>query len=183
MTLAPSDLELERALSRVTTVLRSMTLIATMTMPRFNDEERSVLGRIERVLRRHPYLRAYLGGTGPIARQLDDVVSARLTLLHTEGVPAGGGPEATLLAQLREWESELVAALADEAGAERVLLRYETTRLLHPEPSDERSPAQASSKRAETTARWEVWRANRSVRSRIRCDIVCTIRNAREGSS
>ncbi|MFA9412378.1 MAG: hypothetical protein ACERK0_14010, partial [Deltaproteobacteria bacterium] len=62
-----------------------MTVLASITMPPFTDDELAVLRRIEGVLARHPYMRADLGGSGPIAQGLEDVLSARLALLHTAG--------------------------------------------------------------------------------------------------
>ena len=47
-----------------------MTMLASITMPPFNDAERVVLRRIEGVLARHPYMRADLNGLGPIAKGL-----------------------------------------------------------------------------------------------------------------
>jgi hypothetical protein len=81
-----------------------MTVLASITMPPFTENELVVLRRIEGVLARHPYMRADLGGLGPSAKALEDVLSTRLGLLHTEG-PVGASVEAgALLGKLRGWE-------------------------------------------------------------------------------
>ena len=138
-----------------------MTLVATITMPHFSDDERALLRRVEGILARHPYMRADLGDTGPIGRELEDVTSARLALLHTEGAAEAGSLRATLLDKLHRWESQLVEALIDEVGVEHTLMRYETTLLLHPEPGEAGSPVEVASRRARVTTQWERARARR----------------------
>jgi hypothetical protein len=141
-----------------------MTVLASITMPAFTDDELLVLRRIESVLARHPYMRADLGRSGPIAKGLEDVLSARLALLHTEGLAAGG--EATLLlGKLRGWEAQLVDAVVDEEGSEEARLRYETTLLLHPEPNSRRVPGSTEEHVARVTRTWERLRENRSART------------------
>jgi hypothetical protein len=142
-----------------------MTLVSTMTMPRLSEEERSVLGRIEGILARHPYMRANLSASGPIARELEDVLSARLALLHTEGAPLRDSPEAVLLAKLRDWEARLARTVVEEWGSDEVLMHYETAVLLHPDPDAEHGPVAVSVRRARVTASWEQWRNNRPTKA------------------
>ena len=141
-----------------------MTVLTSITMPPFDDEERAVLRRIEGVLARHPYMRAELGGLVPIANSLDDVLSTRLALLHTEG-GAVSDESAALLCKLGRWEAQLAEAVVDEEGSGGARLRYETTLLLHPEPSslDERGIAAADVRNA--ISGWEQLRDGRSPRT------------------
>ncbi len=138
-----------------------MTVLASITTPPFEGHERLVLRRIEGVLGRHPYMRADLGEGGPLATELEGVMSTRLALLHTEGA----SDAAPLLAKLRAWEAQLAEAVLDEEGSEDARLHYETMLLLHPEPlSPEESPATAANV-ANITAQWEELRARRSLQS------------------
>ena len=142
-----------------------MTVLATITMPPFNEDELVVLRRIESILARHPYMRAELGGLGPIARELEDVLSTRLALLHTEGSADAGTQAAVLLGKLRGWEAHLADAVIDEEGSEEALLRYETTLLLHPEPHVEEERAVTVANVGRATRAWEQMRENRAARS------------------
>ena len=141
-----------------------MTVLTSITMPPFDEEERAVLRRIEEVLARHPYMRAELRGLGPIANSLEDVLSTRLALLHTEG-RAVSDESAALLCKLGRWEAQLAEAVVDEEGSGGARLRYETTLLLHPEPSslDERGIAAADVRNA--ISGWEQLRDGRSPRT------------------
>jgi hypothetical protein len=140
-----------------------MTLIASLTMPRFSDEECSVLRRVEGILASHPYMRADLDASSAAAVELEDVLSARLGLLHTEGTQLGFARG--LETKLRRWEAQLAVALAAEPGSEQALMRYETTLLLHPEPDTSQTPAAISARRAAVTATWERARESRSAKA------------------
>ncbi len=142
-----------------------MTVLACITMPLFTEDELVVLRRIESVLARHPYMRVDLGGLGPIANELADVLSTRLGLLHTEGSAEAGREAAVLLGKLRAWEAQLADAVSDEAGSEESRLRYETTLLLHPEPHVQETPAVTAADVARVTGAWEQLRENRPARS------------------
>lgn len=133
-------------------------------MPAFTEDELVVLRRIEGVLARHPYMRADLGREAPIAKGLEDVLSVRLALLHTEGL-AGGGATTVLLGKLRGWEAQLVDAVMDEEGSEEARLRYETTLLLHPEPQVQQTAEPTVECVAGVTHMWERLRATRSART------------------
>ena len=132
-----------------------MTVLASITMPRFTEDELVALRRIESVLARHPYMRAGLGGLGPIAKGLEDVLSTRLALLHTEGFGAAGGDTGKLLSKLRGCEAQLAGALIDEEGSEEARLRYETTLLLHPEPHVREKRDTTAETVAGVTSSWE----------------------------
>ena len=125
VTLAPSQRELEPPPPPCHNRLCPMTLLASITMPPFTDDEVAVLRHIEGVLGRHPYMRADLGGTGPIARALEDVLSTRLALLHTEASARTGGESAALLGKLRAWEAQLADALIDEEGSDELRAAFE----------------------------------------------------------
>ncbi|MBW2586211.1 MAG: hypothetical protein JRD92_04605 [Deltaproteobacteria bacterium] len=141
-----------------------MTMLASITMPPFTDAELAVLGRIEGVLERHPYMRAGLVGSGPIAKALDDVLSTRLALLHTEGPAAAGGEATRLLGKLKAWEAQLADAVIDEEGSDEARLQYETTLLLHPEPSTRVERGATAAHVARVTGAWERLRENRPAR-------------------
>jgi hypothetical protein len=142
-----------------------MTLLASITMPPFTDDEVAVLRHIEGVLGRHPYMRADLGGTGPIARALEDVLSTRLALLHTEASARTAGESAALLGKLRAWEVQLADAVIDEEGSEEARLHHETTLLLHPEPNTQETPGATAALVTRATGAWERLRGSRSSRS------------------
>jgi hypothetical protein len=142
-----------------------MTVLASITMPSFSKDERLALRRVEGVLSRHPYMRADLGGQGPIASELEAVLSSRLALLHTEGGAETKRATATLLAKLRAWEAALAEALIEEEDSGKARLRYETALLLHPEPSGEDQPGASSANINRATAEWEGLGENRSARS------------------
>jgi len=142
-----------------------MTLLASITMPPFTDDELVVLRRIEGVLGRHPYMRADLGGLGPLAKGLEDVLSTRLALRHTEGSAAADAEGAMLLGKLRGWEAQLADAVIDEEGSEEARLQYETTLLLHPEPHAEEERGVTATNVARVTSAWERLRGNRSAKS------------------
>ncbi len=139
-----------------------MTVLASITMPHFEPHERLVLQRIEGVLARHPYMRVDLGNGGPIAVELEGVLSARLALLHTDGT----SDAPALRAKLRAWEAKLGDAVHDEAGSEEVRLRYETALLLHPEPEcADAAGRRTAAEVTRITAQWEALRASRSLKS------------------
>jgi len=142
-----------------------MTVLASITMPPFTDEELAVLRRIEGVLVRNPYMRADLGGSGPIAQGLEDVLSARLALLHTAGSVAAGGEAVVLLGKLRGWEAELANAVIEEEGSEEARLQYATTLLLHPEPHSPETRGTIAANIDRVTGSWERLRENRPARS------------------
>jgi hypothetical protein len=164
LTLAPSHWELEPALSPCHNRLRPMTVLATISMPPFAEKELVVLRRIESLLARHPYMRVELGGSGPIANELESVLSARLALLHTEGCRDDGSEVTALLGKLRRWEAQLADAVIDEEGSTETLLRHETTLLLHPEPHAEEKPGATASAIERVTREWERLRENRTAR-------------------
>jgi hypothetical protein len=143
-----------------------MTLVVSLTMPCFSDEERAALERVEGVLRRHPYMRADLGAGSDTVAQLQSVLSARLALMHTEG--AQRGPGDTVHDKLFAWEARLSRVVAAEPGSERALLRYRTTRLLHPTPGAKLAPARDSADRRHLVALWERERESRSMREVFR---------------
>jgi hypothetical protein len=138
-----------------------MTVLASITMPSFEPQERLVLRRIEGVLARHPYMRVDLGSGGPVAHELEGVLSARLALLHTEG--ASNAP--ALRAKLRAWEAKLEEAVRGELGSEEACLRYETALLLHPEPEFADGARRTAAEVARITTQWEGLRASRSLKS------------------
>ena len=140
-----------------------MTLLDAHPTPRLDDEELAVLERVERVLSRHPYLRVDLGGDSAASRALEDTLSARLGLLHTEGVPAAGSVEARVLDVLQRAET----TLRERVDATPTGMRYDTAVLLHPDPRVGSSVESAASLRSSVTARWETWRARRSARDVI----------------
>ena len=80
-------------------------------------------------------MRADLAAILPIARELEDVLSVRLALLHSKGEPEDGGHAEAVLRKLAIWERELAAEVIEEAQSDEVLLRYQTAVLLHPMPS------------------------------------------------
>jgi hypothetical protein len=129
--------------------------------PAFGDREHALLGQIERMLEARPYMRVDLGGTGPTARELERVLSARLGLMHAERRAEDGSVSATLSSKLRAFEAELVARMAREDGAR---LRYETLRLLHPEPDVQAKPSMSIT---EATRAWEALRSRRPVRALV----------------
>ena len=138
-----------------------MTVLASITMPSFEPSERLALRRIESVLARHPYMRIDLGSQGPLAHELEGVLSTRLALLHTEG-PSN---TLSLRAKLRAWEAQLADAVRDEPGSDEVGLRYETTLLLHPEPESGQRGHRPAAQIAQITGRWEGLKQSRSLES------------------
>jgi len=138
-----------------------MTVLASITMPSFEPQERLALRRIEGVLARHPYMRVDLGTGGPVAHELEGVLSARLALLHTEGASNA----LALRAKLRAWEAKLGDAVRDELGSEEVRLRYETALLLHPEPECADEDGRTAAEVARITTQWEELRASRPLES------------------
>jgi hypothetical protein len=138
-----------------------MTVLASITMPSFEPEERLVLRRIEGVLARHPYMRIDLGSRGPLAHELEGVLSTRLALLHTEG-PSN---MRSLRAKLRAWEAQLADAVHDELGSQEARLQYETALLLHPGPKCADQAGRTAAEVAQISRRWEGLRANRSLQS------------------
>jgi len=165
VTLAPSERELEPSPPPCHNRLHPMTLLASITMPPFTDDEVVVLRHIEGVLGRHPYMRADLCGSGPIARVLEDVLSTRLALLHTEASARADGESTALLGKLRDWEARLADAVIDEENSERARLHYETTLLLHPEPHTQETRGTIAAQVTRVTGAWEQVRSNQSSRS------------------
>jgi hypothetical protein len=142
-----------------------MTAVAPITVPRFTDAEISTLRRIEGLLMRHPYVGVELGGSGPIAIELEHVLSTRLALLHTKGATEESSEVGVLLGKLRAWETQLAQALSTEEPSGEARLRYETTLLLHPEPQVEREPAWVAAELSRVTRMWERLRESRPARS------------------
>ncbi|MBT8467517.1 MAG: hypothetical protein KJN97_02105, partial [Deltaproteobacteria bacterium] len=140
-----------------------MTILASITMPSFEPNERLLLRRIEGVLARHPYMRVDLGSGGPLSHELEGVLSARLALLHTEG--PSNAP--ALRAKLRAWEAQLAAATRDELGSETTRLRYETALLLHPEPEHVDEAARTAAELTRITKNWEDLRSSPSLGSTL----------------
>ncbi|MGB3050318.1 MAG: hypothetical protein WBB42_04935 [Polyangiales bacterium] len=161
MTLTPREREVEPLAEACHNRRRSMTVLASITMPSFERHERLVLRRIEGVLARHPYMRVDLGVGGPLANELEGVLSARLALLHSEGA----SNESSLRAKLRAWEGQLAEAVLDEQGSEEVRLRYETALLLHPEPQCGDEAGRTAADVARITKQWEGLRASRPLKS------------------
>ena len=141
----------------------SMALLTQMMMPHFSADERESLARIEGILEQHPYMRFDLDATSPVTRELEDVLSARLALLHTGGPSRRSDSDAGLAKKLRAWEARLVEAASDEHGASSALLRYETAILLHPEPTHAAPPNAGA--RSRLTEKWERWRSQQPLRS------------------
>ncbi len=146
-----------------------MVAALTLALPRMRitredlgDAERTVLRRIERVLEAHPYLRVDLGGHGDTVPALEHVLSTRLALLHLEGPPDPDSPEAALRDALRAREAELARAVASDPTAPGAWLRYETVRLLHPDPASHEGSAPALDS---ATLRWERRRTDRPART------------------
>jgi hypothetical protein len=137
-----------------------MTVRAPITMPSFSDDELAVLRRVETVLARHPYMRADLGGPGPVARELEGALSTRLALLHTAGSAEVQRETAVLRGKLRAWETQLADAVLDEEGSEHAGLRYATTLLLHPDPQVEDNPSTSPPHILRVTTAWEQVRQN-----------------------
>lgn len=146
---------------------RFMTLLGSMTMPPFDEAERDVLRRIEGVLARHPYMRADLDATEGVAHELQDVLSVRLALLHTEGANQNAAVDASVLVKLRAWEDELVTTMAAQDAHAEALMRYETLRLLHPSPKSVSEAGALASRRLRVTGLWEAWRERRPARGRL----------------
>lgn len=142
-----------------------MTAVASITVPRFTETELSTLRRIQGLLVRHPYVRVELGGSGPLATELEHVMSTRLALLHIEGGTDAGSEVGVLLGKLRDWETQLAHALTGAEPPDGARLRYETTLLLHPEPEIENKPAWVSAELARLTRMWERLRESRPARS------------------
>ncbi len=144
--------------------VRAIVRVVTLAPP-FTEDEVVALWRIESILARHPYMRADLRGLGPIAKDLEGVLSMRLALQHTEGSAGAGRGAAALLGKLRVWEAQLADAMIDEEGAREARLRYETTLLLHPEPHVQESPNVTAASVARVTGAWERLHDSRPVKS------------------
>lgn len=142
-----------------------MTVLTSMMMPSFGPEERDMLQRIEGILARHPYLRVDLGSAGPLGRQLEAVLSARLALLHTEGAIDTPHAEVGLLRKLCDWEARLVDGLDEEPGSTEVRIRYETSLVLHPDPRSIRQLEVESTERGRLVADWERSRSRASAKT------------------
>ena len=93
--------------------VRAIVRVVTLAPP-FTEDEVVALWRIESILARHPYMRADLRGLGPIAKDLEGVLSMRLALQHTEGSAGAGRGASALLGKLRVWEAQLADAMIDE---------------------------------------------------------------------
>jgi GNAT superfamily N-acetyltransferase len=142
-----------------------MTLLSSMTMPSFEEDELVVLRQVEALLQRHPYMRADLGGSGPVARKLEGVLSMRLALLHTKSTRVLERESDALLEKLRAWEEQLANAVIDEEGSKQALLRRTTILLLHPEPRIQDDPATIGAQVAHVTSAWEQVRQSRRIMS------------------
>jgi hypothetical protein len=134
-------------------------------MPSFSEDELAVLRRVETVLARHPYMRADLGGSGPIARELEGALSARLALLHSEGSAEVQRESTALRGKLRGWEAQLADAVLDEKGSEQAGLRYATALLLHPDPQVHDDPTMSLPNILRVTTAWEQVRQNTPAKS------------------
>jgi len=132
-------------------------------MPDFCRVERKELRRIAGTLARHPYLRADLRASSRTGVTLEEVLSLRLALLHTEGMSGNNHRDARLADKLRGWEGRLVEALRDEPDELEVRLRYETTTLLHPQADAD--CGSTSTERAKITSAWESRRTEASLRA------------------
>ncbi len=134
-------------------------------MCELSEEERAVLLRVEGALGRHPYMRVDLESTSPLAIELEQVMSIRLGVLHSEGLRR---PVARALHdKLRAREAALAAALADEPSSEQASMRYETALLLHAEPQSERSIPATAESRLRVTAFWERRRGSRRAKEAL----------------
>ncbi len=122
------------------------------------------LRRLQATLERHPYMRADLGASDPSARELEEVLSARLAWLHTQGVRCGT-EDLSLLAKLRDREAELARQMTTREPSGEALLRYETTLLLHPEARTPHAPGTVSARLSNAIEQWERSRQRRTVRS------------------
>ena len=141
-------------------------IVGAVTLaPPFAEDEVVALQRIESTLGRHPYMRADLRGAGPIAQDLERVLSMRLALQHSQASAAAGHEAAVLLGKLRVWETQLADAMIDEEGAREARLRYDTTLLLHPEPHVQEGPDTTAASVARITGAWEQLHESRPVKS------------------
>jgi hypothetical protein len=140
-----------------------MALLTHTMMPHFSADERESLARIEGILEQHPYLRFDIDATSPVTRELEDVLSARLALLHTGGPSRKSDSDARLADKLTAWEARLVQAASDAEGASSPLMRYETAILLHPEPAQAERPN--AEQRSRLTEEWERWRSQQPLRT------------------
>jgi len=138
-----------------------MTALASLRTPSFSEHELALLRRVEAVLLRHPYMRAHLGGSGPIARELEAVLSMRLALLHGDGSAKLPRQTVMLLGKLRCWEEGLASAAVGEEGSEEALLRHATALLLHPEPRTGDGQEGTSADITQITTAWERARQHR----------------------
>ncbi len=144
--------------------VRAIVRVVTLA-PSFTEDDLIELRRIESILAQHPYMRADLGGLGPMAKELESVLSTRLALQHTERSAEAGREAAALLGKLRGWETQLADAAINEEGSKEAHLRYETTVLLHPEPHVQESPSVSSASVTRVTGAWERLRESRPTRS------------------
>ena len=141
-----------------------MTILSSIAMPRFTDAERRALRRTEGILARHPYMRADLADASPIVRELEDVMSVRLALVHIEGVGNPADDLVVLVDKLRGWEAQLARDLKEAGGSDAALIRYDTISLLHPERSCDAAGTSTSAELARVTESWERTRARRRIR-------------------
>lgn len=112
------------------------------------------LGRVQETLDRHPYMRADLGATDSLSRELEALVSARLASLHSAG-PCRNRTRPSAWHDLRIREADVAEALAATGRHQELLLRYETLLLLHPEPGTEQAPGLLPARLAQAITRWE----------------------------
>ncbi|MGB8331178.1 MAG: hypothetical protein WCE62_13730 [Polyangiales bacterium] len=142
-----------------------MTVLASTWTPAFSEAELVVLRRAETVLSRHPYMRVEIGGTGPVARKLEDVLSTRLALLHTKGSARVAGDTAVVLGKLRDWEARLAQVALPAQDSAPARLRYTTALMLHPEPHVQCDSGSTPADLAEVTRAWEQLRQTRPASS------------------
>jgi hypothetical protein len=141
-----------------------MAAAALISLPCLDRDDREGLRDLEGILQRHPYMRADLGAVSSLSKELEDVVSARLAWLHLRG-PRRGSRGSSLPGKLRDREAALVRALAAQEAPGEALLRYETMRLLHPEPGTEHAQGTVSARLAEAIEQWERLRQGRPLRA------------------
>lgn len=127
----------------------------TAAAPRFDDAESETLERVEQLLARHPYMRVDLEAGTHSARALEDVLSARLGLLHARGSFLDGSA-VSVARKLSAWETRLAGIVASETASGETWLRYETTLRLHPDPTSR--PSADAEGLDRLTSRWELRR-------------------------
>ncbi len=143
----------------------AMTVLASITMPAFSDDDLATLRRVEAVLARHPYMRADLGARGAISRELEAVLSTRLALLHTLGAPDACTEVTSLHDKLRTWEWSLrkprPKKMTRNGSGSATRRRSSST----PRPRFREEPQSTTATIATVTRAWERLRETQSLRS------------------